>query len=163
MKPHKSSAGPGVGHKICCPVDFSEQSRVALMQAAALAARLDGEVVLVHAFLAPVYTLADGVVTGSPELLQQITDAVDKSLAMWAADGRKAHRGARFSCVALVGTPANAIVRHAKEAGCDLIVMGSHGRSGWKHLVLGSVAERVMRHADCPVMVVPSPQKEVAS
>jgi nucleotide-binding universal stress UspA family protein len=61
------------------------------------------------------------------------------------------------------GSPAKAIVDHAQGAGVDLIVMGTHDRSGVAHLLLGSVAERVVRTATCPVMTVRGAGKQDAS
>jgi nucleotide-binding universal stress UspA family protein len=58
-----------------------------------------------------------------------------------------------------VGIPAEEIVRVAREEGADLIVMGTHGWTGFRHMLLGSVAEKVLRTADCPVLVVRSPGK----
>jgi nucleotide-binding universal stress UspA family protein len=55
----------------------------------------------------------------------------------------------------LVGRPDNEIVARAAATGADLIVMGTHGRSGLAHALLGSIAERVVQHAPCPVLIVP--------
>ena len=63
--------------------------------------------------------------------------------------------GVSVETTTLSGRAAPEIVAHAKKTGADLIVMGTHGRSGFQHAILGSVAERVLRHSPCPVLVVP--------
>ena len=60
----------------------------------------------------------------------------------------------------ITGRAAPEIVAYAKKTGADLIVMGTHGRSGFQHALLGSVAERVVHHSPCPVLVVPAPRPE---
>ena len=62
-------------------------------------------------------------------------------------------------CVEL-GRPTDVILRVAEEVDADLIIMGTHGRAGLRRLAMGSVAESVLRQADCPVLIVPSPQQE---
>jgi nucleotide-binding universal stress UspA family protein len=64
---------------------------------------------------------------------------------------------------AIVGTPAMSIVEYAEGHDIDLIVMGTHGRGGMSHLLMGSVAERVVRTARCPVLTVREPKKAAAA
>lgn len=138
--------------KISCAVDFADPSRVALEEAADLARRFEGELTLVHV-LAPPPPAASEVLVSSREIAKMVAEDDAAKLAAWRAEAeRRSGRPAR-SCV-LSGDPAAEIVRHALEERCDLVVVGTHGRTGLKRLVLGSVAERVARQAPCPVLVV---------
>jgi nucleotide-binding universal stress UspA family protein len=79
---------------------------------------------------------------------------------MQAADPKL--RELRLETKMVEGHPAETICRVAKEEGCDLIVMGTHGRSGLGRLLLGSVAEQVLREAACPVLTVKMPAESPA-
>lgn len=72
-----------------------------------------------------------------------------------AARQRVEQAGVAASALAEYGSPAQRIVETAQKEGADLIVMGTHGRTGLRQMLIGSVAERVVRHATCPVLVVP--------
>jgi nucleotide-binding universal stress UspA family protein len=85
-------------------------------------------------------------------------DRDEGRLKIWTEEAERLAPGAVTS-IELMGSPAEEIVRCAREFGCDLLVMGTHGRSGIGHLALGSVAEAVIRAAPCPVLVV-RPQAE---
>jgi nucleotide-binding universal stress UspA family protein len=138
--------------KICCAVDFEVQSRVALMQAADLATRLDAELTLVHV-VAPPLAAASDVLVSSRGLASVEAEEAEATLARWRADAER-RAGRPVSARVLRGDIAAEIVRHAREERCDLLVLGTHGRTGMSRLVLGSVAERVARRAPCPVLVV---------
>jgi nucleotide-binding universal stress UspA family protein len=77
----------------------------------------------------------------------------EETLARWRADA-EGRTGRPVRSRVLSGDPAAEIVRHAREERCDLVVVGTHGRTGIQRLVLGSVAERVARQSPCPVLVV---------
>ena len=137
--------------KICCPIDFSETSRAALEEAAELASRYQGELALLHVFEPPAAT-ADLMVT-PPEMLEQTAKELERKLELWRSEAER--RGAKVARTAVVtGAAATEVVRFAREGGYDLVVMGTHGRRGIRHLVLGSVTERVVREAPCAVLVV---------
>lgn len=136
-------------YKICCPVDFSEPSRAALEEGADLARRFGGELALIHVFDKPFET--GPAATAEPYEAEKAEREVE--LDRWKADA-EAISGGTVSARVLTGAAAAEIVRFARESRCDLIVIGTHGRTGVRHLVLGSVAERVVREADCPVLVV---------
>ncbi len=141
--------------KICCPVDFSEPSRRALQVAASLARRHGAELVLFHAYPVPGYTLPEGSVVPSPHMLQELASETDAHLADW----KKEAEGMGVAAVTTaqgVGEPSGEIVDFARESGTNLLVIGTHGRSGLRHAILGSVAERVVRHASCPVLTIRS-------
>lgn len=141
--------------RVLVPVDFSRHSEVALRYATALAGRLGGAIDLLH-------VVEDPVATGawSGELSIQNLSDVRRNLI---EDGERRLERFRVSAsdsnVALLtivrmGQPADAIIEYAKAFGIDLIVMGTHGRSGLAHLFMGSVAERVLRYAPCPVLTL---------
>jgi nucleotide-binding universal stress UspA family protein len=145
--------------KILAPTDFSEHSRKALAYAKAFARKFGAEIVLLHVVEPLPYT-ADygyGVVT-----LQQPDEIV-----MTGAKGRlkawgRAKGGAEAFAEPILrsGTPHHEIVVCARETDADLIIIGTHGHSGLDHLLLGSVAERVVRNAPCPVLVVRGRERE---
>jgi nucleotide-binding universal stress UspA family protein len=140
--------------RILVPVDFSPASRLALEYAKALAAKSGGVLELLH-------VVEDRVVAGlwpadmyAPS--RQIEDALVKNAMerLAACLTREERRRLGVTLTLLLGRPAVTIVEHAASCKADLIVMGTHGRTGVSHLVLGSVAERVIRTAVCPVFVV---------
>lgn len=139
-------------NKICCAVDFSETSRAALEQAVALASSLDADLTLVHVLPAPLQA-ATGVLVSSRGVAAAEAERSEADLARWREDAAR-RLGRTVRARALWGEPAAEIVRDAREEGYDLLVLGTHGRSGLPRLVLGSVAERVARQAVCPVLVV---------
>ena len=137
---------------ILLPTDFSEPSARAVEYAASLAKSLGASVHLVH-------VLEEPVMVGSAWSAGWTTEARERRYqdgrAKLAAVARTIHRPADSVSVEVrTGSAIEEIVRAAIDYGCDLIVMATHGRSGVKHLVMGSVAERVIRGAPCPVLVV---------
>ncbi len=138
--------------KIFCAVDFADPSRAAMEQAADLAKRFEAELTLVHVLIPPPPAASD-VLVSSRGLAGAKAEEDEERLARWRADAeRRAGRPARSRV--LSGDPAGEIVRHAREERCDLLVVGTHGRTGIPRLALGSVAERVARRSPCPVLVV---------
>ena len=138
--------------KILCPVDFSASARAALETAMDLTKRLGGTLTLIHVVQPPA-TLGGRYGLVTPAATEAMSAEAGRELAAWQAD--VAGRGAgQVETVNVVGTPWERIVMAAREGGHDLVVVGTHGRTGIKHAVLGSVAERVVRHAPCTVMVV---------
>jgi nucleotide-binding universal stress UspA family protein len=143
--------------RILCPVDLSDCSRLALSHAAAIAAWYEARLTVMHAFSdVPVFDVAPGlgVTTMPPVALKNIDresllDALHRFVAP-VSDHAKVE-------VQLLEAPdpRREILEQAKELKADLLVMGTHGRSGFDHLLLGSVTEKVMRKSPCPVMVVP--------
>jgi nucleotide-binding universal stress UspA family protein len=142
--------------KILCPVDFSDASRSALQVASELARRFDGEVTVFHAYPLPGYTLPEGTVLPATGMLQELAEQTDALLARWKAEAI-ADGAPRVSSGKSVGEPAAEIVAAAEEGRYDAIVVGTHGRTGLAHVLLGSVAERVVRRAPMPVVTVRPP------
>jgi nucleotide-binding universal stress UspA family protein len=141
--------------KILVPIDFSPHADRAFGYATALARRLGAELTLVHVVEDPFATGAWGAETYIPnigELLQNLIAAAERQLTT-LKDGAAA-QGVRVKTAVITGRPAQSIIEHADTEGCDLIVIGTHGRTGLAHVVMGSVAERVLRKAPCPVLTV---------
>jgi universal stress protein A len=144
--------------RILVPVDFSEGSRAAFDYALALAEKLDGEVELLHVWETPTYLTPELWVSTAKQPPMALADyarqAAEKDLDAWRGGNR--HRVPVRSRVA-VGVTDQVIVEIAAEF--DLVVMGTHGRTGLSHLFVGSVAERVVRRAPCPVLTVRRTEK----
>jgi universal stress protein A len=140
--------------RILVPTDFSKSADDALAYAFSLADQVGATVRLVHVFDDPdaVGLYSHMYVPMPPEMRAEIMTNVKRELAARAATGRR-----EVVSEVLTGAPAAAIVDAATQHQCDLIVMGTHGRHGAAHLLLGSVAERVIRTAACPVLVVRQP------
>jgi nucleotide-binding universal stress UspA family protein len=141
--------------RILVPMDFSVQSDLALRYAATLASRFGAAVELLHVVEDPYVSGAWGFEAYLPnlaEVQQQLIAEAEGRLA----EHRAMVSGQGVAAVATVrsGRPALTIVDYAKALEADLIVMGTHGRTGFSHLVMGSVAERVVRMAPCPVLTV---------
>ena len=136
--------------KILCPIDFSPGSREAMQLAAKLAAESKGEVVLLHVWHPPYISSAEAPI---PEaLMMQLRTDAENELARWKAELEKL--GTRATAKLAIGAPWDQIVALAKDdPAFDLLVIGTHGRTGIKRALLGSVAEKVVRHAPCPVLV----------
>lgn len=143
--------------RICCPVDFSDASRAAMEVAADLARRFGAELVLFHAYPVPGYTFPDGSVVASPKMLQDLADGAERHLEAWRRDAEATGAG-RVQAEKVAGEPAAEIVSFAREQGVDLLVLGTHGRTGLEHALMGSIAERVVRRAHCPVLTVRPPR-----
>jgi nucleotide-binding universal stress UspA family protein len=134
--------------RVLFPVDFSKHNRAALDFAASLARDAGARLVLVHVKETPVEVSAGGglaVAELGPDLATVKAELNDIAPSDPAVPCER-H--------VLIGSPAAEIVRFAKQDKCDLIVMSTHGRTGLLHLLMGSVAERVVRRAPCPVMTI---------
>jgi len=136
---------------ILCPIDFSPTSRTALTVAADLAKASNGALTIAHIWQPPLYGTPDAPVAGN--VIQSFIDDAERMLADWEA-GVKADGLQRVETKLASGVPWHEIIELARGASTDLIVMGTHGRTGLKHVLIGSVAEKVVRHASCAVLVV---------
>jgi universal stress protein A len=143
--------------KILVPTDFSDCAAGAQATAVDLARRLGGEIVLLHVLVeAPLF--GEGLLSGPR--VQSVYDA-QRKWAEAALDARTADlqgHGIKASWRAPAGVPFEEIVNIAAEERADMIVIGTHGRTGLNRVLLGSVAERVIRLAPCPVLTVRQPQ-----
>ena len=146
--------------KILCAVDFSEPSRKALGAAADLARTSQATLVLVHVWQAPLWTTDYGIELPNDALLEA-RGAEEAKLASWRAEAQQLGAPEVTSKLAR-GVPWDEIVGAARDdQAIDLIVLGTHGRTGVRRALIGSVAERVVRHAPCTVMVVGSRERGV--
>lgn len=143
--------------RILVPTDFSDCAKRAIDYATELCKSLSAALVVVHVYAPPTVYLPDGVWT-LPVTDADMRKELNTGLEKLAADARAV--GIRdVSTVLTEGNAAHEIGCVARDQHCDLIVMGTHGRSGVKHLLLGSVAEQVIRRADCAVLTVrPAPR-----
>jgi nucleotide-binding universal stress UspA family protein len=139
--------------KILVPLDFSAESMHALELATDLAKRYEATLDLVYVYQTIAYALPDGYVLITPDQLTELLAQFENRLAA-------AKRSALAAGVTQVeseivdGYPISVILQRQEQKGHDLIVMGTHGRTGIKRIVLGSVAENVLRSAKCPVLLV---------
>ena len=129
---------------ILCPVDYSESTEPAVAIAADLAQANQSKVVLLH--------VADP--KGDPI---SIDDSHNQKFQDRLRDQYLSMKNVQFEHVSRRGDPAEVTVEYAKKAEADLIVMGTHGRSGLASVMVGSVARRVMARAPCPVVTVKLP------
>ena len=143
--------------KILCPIDFSDASRTALETAADLARRHGASLTLFHAYPVPGYTCPDGSFVASTKMLEELADQARRHLDEWK--GIATGLGlTSVDAATAVGEPAYEICAYAKDKAIDLVVVGTHGRTGLTHALMGSVAERVVRKAPCPVLTVRPPK-----
>ena len=141
-------------HRILVPTDFSAPSERAVEYASALAANLGGSLHLVHV-LDRLLSPEMGWASPAIEAVKMREHLYQESRAKLVALAAKVESHAvPASSEVRSGGPSAEIIQAAGEHGADLIVMATHGRSGLSHLVLGSVAEQVIRHARCPVLAM---------
>jgi nucleotide-binding universal stress UspA family protein len=141
--------------RILVPTDFSPTADAALSYAKTLAARLGASLHLVHVLSDP-YAVATYVpevyAPVSPETRERVlAEAQERLRERLNADEEQRFRGSR---AVVCGLTAKEIVNYASQQHINLIVMGTHGRRGVAHLILGSVAEHIVRTAQCPVLTV---------
>jgi nucleotide-binding universal stress UspA family protein len=140
--------------RMLVPTDFSPASDIAFEYGLDLATREGATMHVAHVLDESSFATAypDGFYAELPGLRAQLLHEAEKRLAALADRCRSA--GVQTTTEVLIGRTAPAIVEAASDWEADVIVMGTHGRSGFAHLVLGSIAERVLRTAPCPVLTV---------
>ncbi|HKO90170.1 MAG TPA: universal stress protein, partial [Polyangiaceae bacterium] len=135
------------------PTDFSVHSALALQTAADLSRRYGASLVLAYVYEPIAYALPDGYLLFSEPQLNSMFGEFEKRLSV-EKQAAEAAGALRVETQLLQGVAATEIRLLAERGAYDLIVMGTHGRKGLPHVVLGSVAERVVRSAPCPVLTV---------
>ena len=155
-KPKKADMAPNIT-RILVPTDFSDTADVALTYAKTLAGRLNASLHVIHVLADPyVVTPFDVATPMEPEIRKRTLEDVRACLLKRLdAEEEQRFRGTR---AIVTGLAAKQIAQYAADHSIDLIVMGTHGRRGVAHLLLGSVAEHVGRIAPCPVLTVRNPQ-----
>jgi nucleotide-binding universal stress UspA family protein len=145
---------------VLCPIDFSEPSRASLSYAAAIANHFGATLTIL--------TVDDPLLAEAAKYSQSLptpAEATEHELRRFCADVLTTSSAGASKTVyrVVVGKPAQEILRVAKEVGAELIVMGSHGRSGARKLFFGSTTERVLRETTVPVLVTPDDKPRVVS
>jgi len=142
--------------RILVPVDFSEHAKPVVEWACHLARVHESSLLLLHAYHLPVeFQQLEGAYL-PPDFWADVKKEATKSLADTAKGIRD--QGLEVEEIVREGYPATVIVDEAERREVDLVVLGTHGLSGLKHLLLGSVAERVVQKAPCPVLTVKRPE-----
>jgi len=137
---------------ILIPIDFSETAEAAAEYGCALAVRLGARVTLLNAYSAEIVATPDAVFAPTEEERIALRQAALEHLQSIAT--KLEEPGLAIHCVAAEGMPGDTILGYAEREHADLIVMGTHGRRGFSRLLLGSVAEHLVRLAPCPVLTV---------
>jgi len=144
--------------RVLVPIDFSDTSKKAFQYALQFAKRFGCKIVLLHV-IEPETSIA-----GTPLAVdmfaqpEEDTAAAEAELALLAASSGS--RQTSFGSAVRIGHAPNEITKAAKEMDVDLIVIATHGYTSWRHLCIGSTAERVVRTAPCPVLVVREKEHE---
>jgi nucleotide-binding universal stress UspA family protein len=146
---------------ILVATDFGEPSEAALIYGRALASNFGATLHVVHVVghLSSAVYGAAGYIVSVPELQQEVEDAARKQLDDLLVDNDTPPLPSRAVLITS-NSPALAIVDYARQERINLIVTGTHGRGAVAHLLMGSVAERVVRTAPCPVLTVRHPEQE---
>jgi universal stress protein A len=135
---------------VLCPTDFSAASYHALEYALRFAQGADGVLILAHVIHVP----AGDLLTGESYTLNFKEAQEHVAERLREVQANQLQNYPRSDLVSVIGDPAEEITALAKSRAADLIIMSTHGRSGLSHLVMGSVAEQILRHAPCPVFIV---------
>lgn len=143
--------------KILVPTDFSPASSKAFKYALRFAKQFEAELMLLHV-LDPMPPSLTGI-TPSPDFSESELANAEKNFRAWVASARAVGVSKAKSTVR-TGLASHEILEAAKDLGIDLVVIATHGFSGWKHFCIGSTAERVARSAPCPVLVVREKEHE---
>lgn len=143
-------------NKILCPLDFSENSMEALDNAIEMARQLSAKLILAHVItpIPVVPTPSHPSEFDISSYREMLKDTADKNMDSIVKD--KIPSGVEFEKIISSGDPAQEIDKIAQNEDVDLLIISTHGRSGLKHLIFGSVAEKIIRHTPCPVLTIKS-------
>ena len=141
--------------KVMAPVDFSKESLLAVKFAASLVQQYRAKLYVMHV-LQPLHPRLRGYMEDFLEIQEKMVLEAEKDVKKIVP--AKIRESIRVETVVEVGNPHHAIVEKAKELEIDVLVIATHGRTGFSHVLIGSVAEKVIRHAPCPVFVVRDPK-----
>jgi nucleotide-binding universal stress UspA family protein len=141
---------------ICVPVDFSETSAAALTYGKALANAFGAKLHLLHVL---VNWVPEGDFPVSPQLYVELEQSARKQLESQLSEEDRAKYQAQLELVHGMSEFVE-IIRYAREKNIDLLVLGTHGRGAIAHMLMGSVAEKIVRKAPCPVLTVRHPEHE---
>lgn len=138
--------------RILVPLDFSEKANKALNYAIALADEMGARIILMHV-VEPVYVSAEPGFTYVTQQTETLEQRAGRARMRKIAD-ELIPEGLFDKAIVRLGSPYHEITTVARSLGVDLIVLATHGRTGLSHALMGSTAERVVRHAHCPVLTV---------
>lgn len=143
-------------HKILVPIDYSEHAHIALAFAVEIARRFDAKIDIVHVWDRPTY-VSDVLVShghGQRPIGEMIRENAERDMEDFMAKAALPPEllGRHYL---VSGDPAQALLAEIEREKYDLVVLGTHGRTGLSHLLLGSVAEKLVRHSPRPVLTVP--------
>jgi nucleotide-binding universal stress UspA family protein len=147
--------------KILFATDFSENSRWALKYALSFAQKYEAKLYILHVIQQPSYPLgmyAEISFDAMDKFNRNLSEVTEKEMQQLCQTDLAGFTN--YEAMTLSGTPFLEIIRTAKEKEADLIVVGTHGRTGLDHVLFGSTAEKVVRKAPCPVVSVRLPGKE---
>jgi nucleotide-binding universal stress UspA family protein len=140
---------------ILVPTDFAAASASALELGVQMASAFDAKVTLLHVWELPIYPYMDFMLNSA--VITEVEDAASNGLARALEELQKTMPGAQSKLK--TGLPWQGILTATEELGADLVIMGTHGRHGFSRLTLGSVAERVVRLSNVPVLTVHAPDQ----
>jgi nucleotide-binding universal stress UspA family protein len=150
--------------RILWPTDFSDPADQALDVAAKLCSIFSAELVMLHV-VSPIMVGPSPPPTPSaasglryPDLIGEMQAAAEDSFLRWRRNKVPKELNARHQVI--IGNPAEQIVEIAQKESADIIVIATHGLTGWRRFIFGSVAEKVVRLAECPVLTIPAPTEE---
>lgn len=143
---------------ILVPIDYSVGGDAAIAYAVSLAKEHDAEIHLVHVYEQP-FAYVDAGFSGTPVPVE--VPPADLEAEEARLDRVSLPEGVRFRRKFIIGSPADDLVDYAKDNQIDLVVMGTHGRTGLTRLLMGSVAEGVMRRSPCPVLTIKQPAEKL--
>lgn len=147
--------------KILCPTDFSEPSHEAMKIASELASHFKSELCIVHVVSpVPIVAFPEAVPTAfDVRSYQQELEASSRKVLQEVVRQMESNQ-VRTRFIVVQGDPAQQITDLAREENPDLMVLATHGKTGWERLIFGSVAEKVIRLAPCPMLLIPHPREE---
>lgn len=140
---------------LLCPFDFSEVSTHALRQASVLAQRTGARLTVLHVFLSVMPPTGIDYIDEATSQVIEPAELEGLQRKLVAACEASVHKDVPRELVVVGGAPVQVVLDYAATNTVDMIVMGTHGTSGFQHLLLGSVTEKVLRKALCPVLTVP--------
>jgi nucleotide-binding universal stress UspA family protein len=143
--------------KVLWPTDFSPLALVGGRYARGFCDVFDAQMHVIHVIPPPVspdVSVMMPIVVSEPELIQACRSGMEKYLAEHMAGFTN------LVCEAFLGNPWRGVCEYAERKGIDLVVIATHGRTGLQHALIGSTAEKIVRHAPCPVLVVKAEEKD---